>query len=146
MHSIGSSPTRRRRLRTRSCSAHTATREPESARTHRGTEAVECSPSACPLLSLCLRPKRSLTRRAPLPPVWLRRLAYTQYKSRVCLSQDDLDALNALYPTCAPDGPITAPVCFKSAHNIGWVRCRRRASKRPLCRLCSDANYVMPTT
>lgn len=39
---------------------------------------------------------------------------------RVCLEQDDLEALNALYPDCSH--AISSPVCFKIKHNIGWVR------------------------
>lgn len=46
--------------------------------------------------------------------------ALTQHNPRVCLSDDDLEALNTLYPDC--DRMVTAPVCFKMQHNIGWVR------------------------
>lgn len=46
--------------------------------------------------------------------------SFTQHNPRVCLEQDDLDALNTLYPTC--EHAMQQPVCFKSSHNIGWVR------------------------
>lgn len=46
--------------------------------------------------------------------------ALTQHNPRVCLSEDDLEALNTLYPDC--ETAITLPVCFKTDHNIGWVR------------------------
>mmetsp|Transcript_20195 Transcript_20195/g.51437 ORF Transcript_20195/g.51437 Transcript_20195/m.51437 type:complete len:313 (+) Transcript_20195:2-940(+) len=46
--------------------------------------------------------------------------ALTQHNPRVCLAEDDLEALNVLYPDCATS--VTLPVCYKTAHNIGWVR------------------------
>jgi hypothetical protein len=46
--------------------------------------------------------------------------ALTQHNPRVCLSEDDLEALNTLYPDCTHS--ISTPVCDKTAHNIGWVR------------------------
>ena len=39
---------------------------------------------------------------------------------QVCISQDDLEALYALYPECHQ--ALSTPVCFKTKHNIGWVR------------------------
>ena len=46
--------------------------------------------------------------------------AFTQFNPRVCITEDDLEALNTLYPDCSH--ALSAPVCFKSDHNIGWVR------------------------
>ena len=47
--------------------------------------------------------------------------AFTQHNPSVCLTADDLEALNTLYPVC--EGAIsTSPVCEKSDYNIGWVR------------------------
>lgn len=46
--------------------------------------------------------------------------AFTQHNPRVCLSADDLEALNVLYPDCSH--AITTPVCYKFEHNIGYVR------------------------
>ena len=47
-------------------------------------------------------------------------ISFTQHSPTVCLTLDDLEGLNALYPDCSHS--ITQPVCFKSAHNIGYVR------------------------
>ena len=48
-------------------------------------------------------------------------ISFTQHNPSVCLSLDDVEALYALYPDCTR--PRTAePVCFKTKHNIGWVR------------------------
>lgn len=38
----------------------------------------------------------------------------------MCLSLDDLEALQVLYPDC--EQAFSVPVCSKFAHNIGWVR------------------------
>lgn len=46
--------------------------------------------------------------------------SFTQHNPRVCLEEDDLEALNTLYPDCSHS--ISSPVCFKIKHNIGWVR------------------------
>lgn len=46
--------------------------------------------------------------------------ALTQHNPKVCLMEDDLEALNTLYPDCKTS--ISLPVCFKTPHNIGWVR------------------------
>lgn len=46
--------------------------------------------------------------------------ALTQHNPRVCLSQDDLEGLNVLYPDCSH--AISEPVCDKVEYNIGWVR------------------------
>jgi hypothetical protein len=37
-----------------------------------------------------------------------------------CLQDDDLEALNVLYPDC--HGGLATPVCLKSALNVGWLR------------------------
>ena len=55
---------------------------------------------------------------APAAPAIMERL--TQNNPKVCLAQDDLDALNTLYPDC--ERAISSPVCLKSQHYIGWVR------------------------
>ena len=46
--------------------------------------------------------------------------AFTQHTPRVCLTRDDLEALNVLYPDCS-GGPVD-PVCEKASLNIGWLR------------------------
>ena len=57
----------------------------------------------------------------PLPPSSPSIMeAFTQFNPRVCITEDDLEALNTLYPDCSH--ALSAPVCFKSDHNIGWVR------------------------
>ena len=53
----------------------------------------------------------------PRPSVMI---SFTQHNPTVCLTVDDLEGLNALYPDCSHS--ITTPVCFKSPHNIGYVR------------------------
>ena len=47
-------------------------------------------------------------------------LALTQFNQGVCLSQDDLDALNTLYPQC--DRQVGTPQCYKTESYIGLVR------------------------
>ena len=46
--------------------------------------------------------------------------AFTQFNPRVCITEDDLE-LNTLYPDRS-HALTGSPVCFKSDHNIGWVR------------------------
>ena len=46
--------------------------------------------------------------------------AFTQHNPRVCLTDDDLEALNVLYPDCL--GGFTVPLCAKSPLNLGWIR------------------------
>ena len=41
------------------------------------------------------------------------------YHNRACLSQDDLDALNFLYPSCS--GANSLPICIRSDRNIVWI-------------------------
>ena len=41
------------------------------------------------------------------------------YHNRACLSQDDLDALNALYPSCK--GANSQPICIRSKRNHIWI-------------------------
>ena len=47
--------------------------------------------------------------------------ALTQHNPRVCLSEDDLESLNVLYPDCSAS-VITKPVCYYANKNIGWTR------------------------
>ena len=54
-------------------------------------------------------------------PFCARTEALTQHNPSVCLSSDDLEGLNVLYPQCG-GAAITQTGCFKSRHNIGWVR------------------------
>uniref|UniRef100_A0A7S3B6Y8 Uncharacterized protein n=1 Tax=Haptolina ericina TaxID=156174 RepID=A0A7S3B6Y8_9EUKA len=43
------------------------------------------------------------------------------HNPRTCLTEDDLEALNVLYPTCS--GAITQPTCLKqSIKYLGWLR------------------------
>ena len=46
--------------------------------------------------------------------------AFTQHNPTVCLQQDDVEALSVLYPDC--ELSVSSPVCYKTEHNIGWVR------------------------
>ena len=46
--------------------------------------------------------------------------AFTQHNPSVCLSDDDLEALNVLYPQCTY--AMGTPVCFKTDYMIGWIR------------------------
>jgi len=46
--------------------------------------------------------------------------AFTRHNPRSCLMQDDLEAINVLYPDCL-NTPLT-PVCSKPALNTGWLR------------------------
>jgi len=45
---------------------------------------------------------------------------FTLHNPRHCLEEDDLEALNVLYPDCA--GGPTVPVCDKPPLNLGWLR------------------------
>lgn len=47
--------------------------------------------------------------------------AFTQNPSEVCLTADDLDGLNFLYPVCE-NAQVPPAVCYKSERNIGWLR------------------------
>lgn len=46
--------------------------------------------------------------------------SFSQHTPRVCIEQDDLEALHTLYPDCTTG--LVAPVCYKTVQNIGWVR------------------------
>lgn len=48
-------------------------------------------------------------------------ISFTQFNSQPCLTLDDVQALNALYPVCGPVISDT-PSCYSVRHNIGWVR------------------------
>lgn len=45
---------------------------------------------------------------------------YFHLNFQVCLQQDDIEALQTLYPDC--ELRIARPICYKTQHNIGWVR------------------------
>ena len=45
----------------------------------------------------------------------------TQHNPRVCITEDDLEALNVLYPDCS-QSMITTPVCYYAPKYIGWAR------------------------
>ena len=47
-------------------------------------------------------------------------ISFTQHNPRPCLLTDDLEALHTLYPDCGHGGETV--VCFKTQHNIGFVR------------------------
>jgi len=46
--------------------------------------------------------------------------SFTTHNPNVCITQDDLEAVNTLYPVCT--GAIVTPVCDKSDLNIGQLR------------------------
>ena len=45
----------------------------------------------------------------------------TTHQARPCLSEDDLDGLNHLYPSCN-HARLEDPICIKSSRNIGYAR------------------------
>ena len=45
---------------------------------------------------------------------------FNKHNPRVCLEDDDLEAINVLYPDCM--GAPTVPVCAKPPLNLGWLR------------------------
>ena len=45
----------------------------------------------------------------------------TTHQARPCLSVDDLDGLNHLYPSCE-HARLEDPICIKSSRNIGYAR------------------------
>lgn len=47
--------------------------------------------------------------------------AFTQHNPSPCLYDDDVEALNVLYPDCSPV-MISTNTCYKVQHNIGLVR------------------------
>lgn len=46
--------------------------------------------------------------------------SFTQFNPNVCLSQDDLEAIQTVYPDC--DMVITEPICYRIYLNLGFVR------------------------
>jgi len=42
------------------------------------------------------------------------------HQPKTCLTHDDLDGLNFLYPAC--DNRLETPVCVSISRNIGWLR------------------------
>ena len=52
--------------------------------------------------------------------------AFTEHNPKVCLTADDLEALNVLYPVCTGRAMVTTTEttwnCGKSKQRIGWVR------------------------
>lgn len=50
----------------------------------------------------------------------------TLHRYRTCLSNDDLEGLNYLYPTCEgafePQGEYLEPLCIKASRFAGWLR------------------------
>jgi len=46
--------------------------------------------------------------------------SFTTHNPSVCITEDDLEAINTLYPVC--DGAIATPICDKSDINIGLLR------------------------
>ncbi|KAL1523530.1 hypothetical protein AB1Y20_018467 [Prymnesium parvum] len=46
--------------------------------------------------------------------------SFTTHNPTVCISEDDLEGLNTLYPVCS--GAIVTPICDKSDMNIGMLR------------------------
>lgn len=47
-------------------------------------------------------------------------LALTQHNPKVCIENDDLEAIATLYPDC--HRMVMEPVCFRIPHFLGWVR------------------------
>ena len=44
----------------------------------------------------------------------------TRHRDRTCLTQDDLEGLNFLYPLC--EGVVGTPQCIKMQRHSGWLR------------------------
>lgn len=55
----------------------------------------------------------------------------TTHRARPCLSVDDLDGLNHLYPSCE-HARVEDPICIKSSRNIGYARIALCAAARSL--------------
>ena len=55
----------------------------------------------------------------------------TTHQARPCLSVDDLDGLNHLYPSCE-HARLEDPICIKSSRNIGYARLFLCAAARSL--------------
>ena len=55
----------------------------------------------------------------------------TTHQARPCLSVDDLDGLNHLYPSCE-HARLEDPICIKSSRNIGYARIALCAAARSL--------------
>lgn len=50
-------------------------------------------------------------------------LSLSQTRAEACLSADDLEGLNFLYPTCSgARQPPLGPLCIKAKRNHGWLR------------------------
>ncbi len=47
-------------------------------------------------------------------------ISVTKHRDRSCLTRDDVEGLNFLYPQCA--GALTDPVCEESKRQSGWLR------------------------
>lgn len=45
---------------------------------------------------------------------------HTQYNPNVCLTVDDLEAIQTIYPDC--EATITTPICYRVSLNLGLVR------------------------
>lgn len=46
--------------------------------------------------------------------------AFTRHNPRSCLTSDDLEGLNVMYPDCS--GVALEPICTKPSLNLGWLR------------------------
>ena len=68
-----------------------------------------------------LNPPDAATIEAMEKPSYSMMTAFTQNPSEVCLTADDLDGLNYLYPVCE-NAAVPPSACYKSERNIGWLR------------------------
>ena len=71
------------------------------------------------------------------PPAESMMYTFTQNPTSVCVEQDDLDALNVLYPTC--QGTVRTPQCFKSQQVRAGSRCRATPARQPPPRSATHA-------
>jgi len=54
-------------------------------------------------------------------------MAQTQHNPDTCITQDDFEGLQTLYPDCSGGtnsiaSQLTAPTCFRVRHYLGWIR------------------------
>lgn len=75
----------------------------------------------------CLNPMDSVYLNPTQTPPDSIMFSMTKHRAQTCLTQDDLQGLNFLYPTCEggvqpPDDLDSDPLCIKSVRMSGWLR------------------------
>ena len=87
-------------------------------------EGARLDASTCANATLAPWQEGGLTEIHPLPEDnWVIMLSLATKIARPCLSDDDLEGLNALYPTCSHARQLPAsPICIRSKKNRGVIR------------------------